>query len=262
MTAFFGKEKISRILLQIAPPVMLAQLIQALYNIVDSFFVGRYSANALTALSVIYPLQLIIVALAVGTGVGLNTYMARKYAQREPEAADAAAGTGMLLALGTWAVFAAVSACIMEPYVRTSATSPEAIHDAVVYGRIVCIGSIGVFLEGCWTKVHQAQGNMRLPMIAQIVGALVNIVLDPLLIFGFGPIPAMGVAGAALATVAGQIAAAVITGWRGYCCPPRAQMAHYARRIYQLGYPSILMQALYTVYILYCGPERDPCRFF
>ena len=247
---FFGKGKISRILLQIAPPVMLAQLIQALYNLVDSFFVGRYSANALTALSVIYPLQLIIVALAVGTGVGLNTYMARKYAQQEPEAADAAAGTGMVLALGTWAVFAVVSACIMEPYVRTSATSPEAIADAITYGRIICIGSIGVFLEGCWTKVHQAQGNMRLPMIAQIVGALVNLVLDPLLIFGLGPIPAMGVAGAAWATVAGQVAAAVITGWRGYRRPPQMQMAHYARRIYQLGYPSILMQALYTVYIV------------
>ena len=247
---FFGKEKISRILLQIAPPVMLAQLIQALYNIVDSFFVGRYSANALTALSVIYPLQLIIVALAVGTGVGLNTYMARKYAQQRPEAADAAAGTGLVLALATWAVFAVVSALIMGPYVRTSATSQEAIADAIVYGRIVCIGSLGAFLEGCWTKVHQAQGNMRLPMVAQIVGALTNIVLDPLLIFGLGPVPALGVAGAALATVAGQIMAAIITGVRGFRRPPRRRMAHYARQIYKLGYPSILMQALYTVYIV------------
>ena len=247
---FFGKEKVGKILLQIAPPVMLAQLIQALYNIVDSFFVGRYSANALTALSVVYPLQLIIVALAVGTGVGLNTYMARKYAQHAPEAADAAAGTGLVLALATWAVFAAVSALIMEPYVRTSATSQEAITDAVIYGRIVCIGSLGAFLEGCWTKVHQAQGDMRLPMIAQIVGALTNIVLDPLLIFGLGPVPALGVAGAALATVAGQIAAAVITGWRGCRRPPRKRMGHYARQIYKLGYPSILMQALYTVYIV------------
>ena len=126
---FFGKEKISRILIQIAPLVMLAQLIQALYNILDSFFVGRYSANALTALSVIYPLQFIIVALAVGTGVGLNTYMAREYAQENAKAADAAAGTGTVLALATWALFAAVSALLMGPYVRTSATSPEAIAD-------------------------------------------------------------------------------------------------------------------------------------
>lgn len=248
---FFGKEKISCILLQIAPPVMLAQLIQALYNIVDSFFVGRYSANALTALSVVYPLQLIIVALAVGTGVGLNTYMAREYAQENPEAADTAAGTGTVLALGTWAVFAAFSALMMRPYVLTSATSPEAIADAVIYGRIVCIGSLGAFLEGCWTKVHQAQGNMRLPMIAQIIGALANIALDPILIFGLGPIPALGVAGAALATVFGQFAAAVITGIRGCRRPPsRKQIGSYAFQIYKLGYPSILMQALYTVYIV------------
>lgn len=102
---FFGTQSIGKILLKIAPPVMLAQLIQALYNVVDSFFVGRYSDDALTAVTVIYPLQLIIVALAVGTGVGVNTYMARKYAQGSPEKAREAAGTGMVLAFLSWAVF-------------------------------------------------------------------------------------------------------------------------------------------------------------
>ena len=104
-TEFFRTEKIPKILLQIAPPVMLAQLIQAMYNIVDSFFVGKYSEPALTALSVIYPLQLIIIALAVGTGVGVNTYMARLYAQKMPGQAEETAGTGTLLALGTWFIF-------------------------------------------------------------------------------------------------------------------------------------------------------------
>lgn len=96
---FFGTESIGRILFKIAPPVMLAQLIQALYNIVDSFFVGKYSADALTALTVIYPLQLIIIALAVGTGVGVNTYMARKYAQNRPKSAQGAAGSAAVLAV-------------------------------------------------------------------------------------------------------------------------------------------------------------------
>ena len=199
-SSFFGTERIGKILLKMAPPVMLAQLIQALYNIVDSFFVGRYSADALTALTVVYPLQLIIIALAVGTGVGVNTYMARKYAQGRSEDADKTAGTGTILAILSWMVFAAVSYLIMEPYVRTSASTPAAVEDAVTYGNIVCLGSLATLLEGSWSKVHQSRGNMTVPMLGQVFGALTNIVLDPLLIFGIGPCPEMGVAGAAYAT--------------------------------------------------------------
>ena len=218
---FFGSERIGKVLMHIAPPVMLAQLIQALYNIVDSFFVGRYSDDALTALTVIYPLQLIIIALAVGTGVGVNTYMARKFAQNKPQAANDAAGTGMVLELLSWAIFTLAAVLIMRPYVLTSASSPAAIEDAVTYGTIVSVGSLGAFLEGNWTKVHQAQGNMRLPMVAQMLGAITNIILDPILIFGLGPFPQMGVAGAAYATVCGQVVAAVITGVRGWRRPPK-----------------------------------------
>lgn len=250
-TELFRTEKIPKILLKMAPPVMLAQLIQAMYNIVDSFFVGQYSANALTALSVIYPLQLIIIALAVGTGVGVNTYMARQYAQKLPEKAEEAAGTGMVLEIATWLIFAALSAAFMRPYVMTSAKVPEAITDAVTYGRIVCVGSIGAFLEGNWTKVHQSRGNMRRPMVAQTIGALTNIVLDPIMIFGLGPVPEMGVAGAACATVCGQIAAAMITAFGGVRRPPEwRKLILYAKQIYRFGYASILMQAMYTVYIV------------
>lgn len=250
-TDLFRTEKIPKILLKIAPPVMLAQLIQAVYNIVDSFFVGQYSANSLTALSVIYPLQLIIIALAVGTGVGVNTYMARQYAQKFQQKAEEAAGTGMVLEFMTWLIFAVLAAVFMRPYVMTSAKSPEAIEDAVIYGRIVCIGSIGAFLEGNWTKVHQSRGNMRRPMIAQTVGALTNIVLDPIMIFGLGPVPQMGVAGAAYATVCGQVAAAVITAFGGVRRPPEfRKMKVYIKQIYWLGYASILQQAMYTVYIV------------
>lgn len=248
---FFGTESIGRILLKIAPPVMLAQLIQALYNIVDSFFVGMYSNDALTALTVIYPLQLIIVALAVGTGVGINTYMARKYSQGRFQEANETAGTGTVLALISWILFAVISNCILRPYIMTSAKTPAAIEDAVVYGTIVCTGSLGSFLEGGWSKVHQAGGNMRVPMIGQVCGALTNIILDPLLIFGVGPLPQMGVAGAAYATIAGQFVAAIITGVKGFRKPPRpSKMLHYANRIYFYGYSNICMQLLYTVYIV------------
>lgn len=247
----FGSESIGKILLRLAPPVMLAQLIQALYNIVDSFFVGMYSDSALTALSVVYPLQLIMIALAVGTGVGVNTYMARAYARADKEDAEAAAGTGLLLALLSYAVFVLLALPLMRTYAATSTTVPETLEHAVTYGSIVSLGSIGVFLEGCFSKIHQARGNMRRPMAAQILGALVNIVLDPLLIFGIGPIPAMGVAGAALATVIGQIASAVTVAFGAVHRPPLGKrLFYYIRRIYFFGYSSILMQSLFTVYIL------------
>lgn len=248
---FFGKEKISKILLKIAPPVMLAQLIQALYNVADSFYVGQYSGDALNALTVIYPLQLVITALAVGMGVGVNTFMARKLALGKNAEADKTAGTGMILSLLMWIAFSIISVLIMNPYVATSAKSEAVISEALIYGRIVCIGSIGLFLEGNWSKVHQSYGNMKLPMIAQIIGAVINIVLDPILIFGVGPIQPMGVAGAAYATIIAQITAAVIVGIKGYRKPPKIkEMLLYAKKIYYYGYPSILMQGLYTVYIV------------
>lgn len=137
----------------------------------------------------------------------------------------------MVLAVVMWAVLAIVSVCIMRPYVKTSASSPAAIDAAVTYGIIVSVGSLGSFLEGNWTKVHQAQGNMRLPMLAQITGALINIIFDPLLIFGIGFFPKMGVAGAAIATVLGQVAAAVITGIKGFRKPPDLRkLGHYAKK--------------------------------
>ena len=205
---YFGTEKTMKILFKLAPPVMLAQLIQSLYNIVDSFFIGKFSGYSLTALSVIYPMQLLICAVAVGTGVGVNTVMARFYGQN-----------------------------------RTS--------KAITYGRIIGIFSLGIFLESTWTKILQSQGDMKTPMIAQIVGALTNIVLDPILIFGMFGIKPMGVAGAAIATVIGQSLAAAITGIKGFYKPPKLNIfLPYVKQIYAAGLPNIIMQALWTVYIL------------
>lgn len=248
---FYGKGSIGKILIKIAPPVMLAQLIQALYNIVDSFFVGKYSGDALTALTVIYPMQLVIIAFAVGTGVGVNTFMARKYAEKRLEEADEAAGCGIALALATWVVFCIISNILLVSFVRVSATNELAIDYAVTYGRIICMGSIFSFLEGTFSKIHQAGGNMKLPMIAQVTGALVNVILDPILIFGCGFIPSMGVAGAAYATIIGQFFAAVITGTKGYRKVPSCKkLPRYVKNIYFYGYSSIVMQLLFTVYIL------------
>lgn len=247
----FEEKNIWKVLFKVAPPVMLAQLILAMYNIVDSYFVGKYSGRGLTALSVIFPIQLIITAVAVGTGVGVNTNMSGCYAQNREERAHETAGVGSMLAFISWLMFAVISTVFMRAYVKTSAGSQEVVEYAVIYGKIVCIGSISLFMDGIWTKVHQAGGNMKRPMIAQILGALTNIVLDPVLIFGMGPVPEMGVAGAAYATVAGQTVAAAVTFYKGfYKIPPKEKILGYVKQIYSLGFPSIFMQILYTVYIV------------
>lgn len=248
---FFGSEKISKILLKLAPPIMFAQLIQALYNIVDSLFIGKYSEDGLTALSIIYPVQLLMIALAVGTGVGINTIMAAKFGQNLKETAKEYAGVGTPLAIALWMLFAGIFTLIMPVYADISTDSPIVIDEIVCYGRIICIFSLGLFLESVWTKVLQASGNMKTPMIAQITGAIINIVLDPILIFGWFGLPELGIAGAGIATVIGQTIAAVIVGRKGFYKPPAKELyLKYIATIFKLGLPNILMQSAYTFYIL------------
>lgn len=246
----FGTESIGRVLLKMAPPVMLAQLIQALYNIVDSVFVGRFSDSGLTALSIIYPIQLLMIALAVGTGVGINTIMAAKLGIGQKKRADEYAGVGTPLALALWLIFAVVCFAIMPAFARMSTEDAAVIADVIVYGRIVCVLSVGLFLESVWTKVLQARGDMKTPMLAQILGAITNILLDPLLIFGLLGLPRMGIAGAAVATVAGQIVAALVVMKKGLARPPELRhYPHYIAKIFRFGLPNILMQSAYTFYI-------------
>lgn len=259
---FFGQEKIWKILLKIAPPVMLAQLIQALYNIVDSLFVGRYAESGLTALSIIYPIQLLMMALAIGTGVGINTAMAARFGIGKKEDAQEFAGIGTPLAGILWILFAVITWLIMPAYANLSSPSPEVVADVVTYGRIVCVFSFGLFFESIWTKILQAQGDMKTPMAAQILGALTNIVLDPLLIFGLFGFPELGITGAAIATVTGQVVAALVVMKKGYRKSPAKEV--YPRRvaeIFRLGIPNILMQSAYTFYIfglnlILCGQTR------
>lgn len=246
----FGTEKISRILLKMAPPVMLAQLIQALYNIVDSVFVGKFSDTGLTALSVVYPIQLLMIALAVGTGVGVNTAMAAKMGLGQDDRAKEYAGVGTPLAAALWVVFAAVGYAVMPAFARMSTQDSAVISDVITYGRIVCVFSFGLFLESVWTKILQARGDMKTPMVAQILGAVTNIILDPLLIFGLFGLPRMGIAGAAVATVAGQMIAALVVMKKGFYPSPSIQRyPHDLKKIFRLGLPNILMQSAYTFYI-------------
>lgn len=247
---YFGTEKIGKILLKLAPPVMLAQLIQALYNIMDSFFVGKYSNSGLTALSIVYPLQLLMIALAVGAGVGINTVMAAKMGIGREDEADEYAGVGTPLAFAMWIVFALFCMVFMPYYARMQTEASDVIQDVVTYGRIVCVFSIGIFAESVWTKILQARGDMKTPMVAQIVGAVTNIVLDPILIFGMFGVPSMGIAGAGIATVIGQIAAALVVMKKGFHSSPSLEKyPRYVKTIFKYGMPNMLMQSAYTLYI-------------
>ena len=246
----FGTERISKLLLRLAPPIMFSQLIQAMYNIIDSYFVGQYSTEGLAALSVLFPIQLLISSLAVGTRVGVNTLMSRYYGEGREKKADTAAGVGFFLSLLSWVIFAAVFCGLMLPYSKMSLTSAVAQNYAFHYGMIVCGGSIGIFLESNWTKVLQARGYTKTPMIAQITGAVLNIILDYVFIFGVGFVPRMGVDGAAIATVIGQITAAVIVGTKAFGKIPKSEKKTYIKAIYKAGIPNILMNATCTIYIV------------
>lgn len=246
----YGETKITKVLFKVAPPVMLAQLIQALYNIVDSLFVGKYDNKGLNSLSVVYPIQLLMIALAVGTGVGINTRISYAIGQKKEKEAESYAGMGLFLAVTLWILFSLITFVLM-PLFSSISTNSKAVHDQVIiYGRIVCVGSIGVFLESIFSKILQAKGDMKTPMIAQIVGALINIILDPILIFGLFGINEMGITGAAIATIVGQIASALIVMKKAITKSPNIKTYKtYIKNIYISGIPNILMQSAYTFYI-------------
>ena len=144
---FFETGSVWKILIKLSPPVMAANLITGLYNVVDSYFIGKYSNEGLTALSVIFPLQLIIFALGIGTGVGVNTQMSAFYAKKRQASADNTAGTGQMLIIITWAIFSLLSLAFMRLYVSFSASTPEVVEAAVSYGNIVCVGSLPLYLN-------------------------------------------------------------------------------------------------------------------
>ena len=247
----FGIEKINTLPIKLAPPIMLAQLIQALYNIIDSYYVGKFSRNGIAALSVIFPIQLLISALAIGTGVGINTVMSRLDGISKRNEADITAGSGLLLSIISWVLFAFISLCFMKTYCQSSLAITQAQDFACTYGKIVCFFSFGIFLESGWTKILQARGDMKAPMFAQIIGAATNIILDYLLIFGIGFCPKLGITGAAIATVTGQILAAIIVGYKVFQKIPKLTFSKkYIKPICKAGLPNILMNALCTIYIV------------
>lgn len=179
---------IPKLLLKLSPPVMLALLIQSIYNIVDSFFVAQYASSGLTALSIIYPIQLLMTALATGTGAGVNILISRLDGLGETESQHDVIKSGLLLNFFHFILFAIMGNLFIKTYFEISTSNTLVSSQGILYARIVFTGSFGLFMESIGTKVLQARGNMVLPMLAQVTGSIINVVLDIALIFGIGSI--------------------------------------------------------------------------
>lgn len=202
-----------RLVVTLSFPIMLSMLVQALYNIVDSAFVARISEDALTAVSLAFPVQLLMVACATGMGVGVNALLSRNLGQKKQDAADAVAMNGIFLSVCLWLVFAAAGLLFGRRFIAAFTDVPAIINMGTGYVTVVTTASCGVFLVFVAERLMQATGNTVYHMITQLAGAVLNCILDPLMIFGIGPFPRLGTTGAALATVLSQITAMVIGFW-------------------------------------------------
>ena len=200
----------SRLIVTMSFPIMLSMLVQALYNIVDSAFVARISEDALTAVSLAFPVQLLMIAVATGAGVGVNALLSRRLGQKKQAEADAVAVNGVFLSVCFWLMFAVLGLLFGRAFIAAFTDVPAVVDMGTSYVTVVTVASCGVFLLFVAERLMQATGNTVYHMITQLIGAVLNCVLDPLLIFGLAGFPALGTTGAALATVISQITAMAI----------------------------------------------------
>nr|WP_297178941.1 MATE family efflux transporter [uncultured Agathobaculum sp.] len=199
-----------RLIVTMSFPIMLSMLVQALYNIVDSAFVARISEDALTAVSLAFPVQLLMIAVATGAGVGVNALLSRRLGQHRQAEADAVAVNGVFLSVCCWLVFAVLGLAFGRAFIAAFTDAAAVIDMGTSYVTVVTVASCGVFLLFVAERLMQATGNTVYHMVTQLIGAVLNCVLDPLLIFGLAGFPALGTTGAALATVLSQIIAMAI----------------------------------------------------
>lgn len=200
-----GTMPLGRLLLVISLPMMISMLVQACYNVVDSIFVARISENALTAVSLAFPIQNLMISTAVGTGVGVNALLSMRLGQKDEKGVSDAAMNGILLYAVTCIIFIILGIFIPRTYFESQTDNPEIIEYGVQYLSICMIVSVGLYGAILFERLLQSTGRTVLSMISQLAGAITNIIFDPLLIFGLAGFPKLGIAGAAWATVFGQI---------------------------------------------------------
>lgn len=250
-----GIMPVNKLLISMSLPMMISMLVQALYNIVDSIFVARIDENALTAVSLAFPLQTLMIAIGGGTGVGVNALLSKALGEKQYEKANKAASNGVFLAIISYVIFLFIGIFAVTPFYASQTQDAQILLYGRQYMTVVCCFSFGMYTQFIFERLLQSTGKTFYTMLTQGTGAIVNIIMDPILIFGYLGFPAMGVTGAAVATVIGQIVAGVfaiilnekknteiklqIQGFR----PDGAVI----KSIYVVGLPSIIMQSIGSV---------------
>ena len=246
-----------RLLISMSLPMMISMLVQAMYNVVDSIFVSRISENALTAVSLAFPLQTLLIAIGAGTGVGVNSLLSKSLGEKDYEKANKAAMNGIFLSFISYVVSAIIGILAVRPfYASQIKDAPVEIMDmGIQYLTVVMVASFGLYAQFIFERLLQATGRTFFSMVSQMTGAIINIILDPILIFGYFGLPKMGVVGAAVATVAGQIVGGIIgfiynikkndditLSFKGF-----RPDGHIIGTIYKVGFPSIIMQSIGSI---------------
>ena len=250
-----GVMPVRRLLITMSLPMMISMLVQALYNVVDSMFVSYISEYALTAVGLAFPAQNLMISVGVGTGVGVNALLSKSLGEKNFDAANKAAVNGIFLAFCSWAAFALLGGFFSRTFMALQTDVPEIIAYGDTYLTIIAVASVGMMFQICFERLLQSTGKTIYTMLSQGLGAVINLILDPLLIFGLGPFPAMGIAGAALATVIGQCVGALLGLFCNLRRNPEITISFRGfrphgvtiRKIYAVGVPSIIMASIGSV---------------
>ena len=250
-----GVMPVNRLLFSMSLPMILSMLVQALYNIVDSIFVAQIGETALAAVSLAFPVQNLMIAVSVGTGVGVNALLSRSLGEKNQETANLAAVNGIFVFFLSYLLFAVFGLFFARMYFTVQTSNPEIIEQGTIYLSVCSIFSFGIFLEIALERIMQSTGRTIYNMITQGLGAIINIILDPILIFGLFGFPRMGILGAAVATVIGQIIAMLLLLY--FNIRKNSDVNLNMRRfrpdtaiiaeIYRVGLPSIIMQSISSV---------------
>lgn len=250
-----GTMPVGKLLLNMALPMMISMLVQALYNIVDSIFVSRISEDALTAVSLAFPVQNIMISVGTGVGVGMNALLSRSLGEHNQNAANDAAKNGWFLSLCGYVIFLLVGIFFAKPFFRSQTDIENIVDYGTTYLSICCIVSFGFYMQSIFERMLQSTGRTIYSMITQMTGAIINIIMDPILIFGLFGVPKMGVAGAAVATVLGQCVAAAMAIYFNRKKNPEIQFSlkgfrpsrSIIQKILSISIPSILMVSIGSI---------------